>query len=222
MSTATGLCPQVAFAAALRGGRCDVVSVDERVWQLPVERWLGPPDITDHHLLLSRCHGPTLDVGCGPGRLTAALMARGTLAMGIDISAVAVQRTIRRGATALRRDVFGPLPAAGRWHHVLLADGNVGIGGDPLRLLCRSRELLRKGGTIVVELGTPGTGLRCERVRLRVHGRLSAPFYWAYVGTDAIGSLAGAAGLDVVHVDEIDGRWAAVLRCPIPEGVPTP
>ena len=32
----------------------------------------------------------------------------------------------------LRRDLFAPLPGEGRWHHVLLADGNIGIGGDPV------------------------------------------------------------------------------------------
>ncbi len=31
----------------------------------------------------------------------------------------------------VRRDVFGPLPGARTWGHVLLADGNIGIGGVP-------------------------------------------------------------------------------------------
>ncbi len=134
--------------------------------------------------------------------------------MGIDVSEVAVQHTLGRGATALRRDVFGPLPAPGRWEHVLLADGNVGIGGDPVRLLRRSTELLRKGGTVVIELAAPGTGWRRERIQLRVRGRLSSPFDWASVGADAVGSLAVAAGLELVQVDEVDGRWAAVLSPP--------
>jgi hypothetical protein len=138
------------------------------------------------------------------------------MAMGIDVSEAAVRRTIGRGATALRRDVFGPVPAVGRWHHVLLADGNVGIGGDPVRLLRRSRELLRKGGTVVVELAAPGTGVRRERIRLRVSGGdTSAPFDWARVGADVATPLAGAAGLEVVAIDELAGRWAAVLRRPV-------
>lgn len=213
------LCPSAAFDAALRGTPCEVVTEAES-WPLPAARWLAPPDPVDERLLLSRCHGPTLDVGCGPGRLTAALLASGTMAMGIDVSASAVQHTIERGATALRRDVFGPVPAAGRWHHVLLADGNVGIGGDPVRLLRRSLELLRKGGTVVAELSCPGIGLRRERVRLRVHGRLSAAFDWAHLGADVIEPVAEAAGLELVTVDDDGGRWMAVLRRPAPLASP--
>ncbi|MFB9332053.1 methyltransferase domain-containing protein, partial [Actinoplanes octamycinicus] len=79
--------------------------------------------------LLDRCRGATLDVGCGPGRLTAALLRLGRAALGIDVSAAAVRLARARGATALRRDVFAPLPGQGRWEHLLLADGNLGIGG---------------------------------------------------------------------------------------------
>jgi SAM-dependent methyltransferase len=107
--------------------------------------------------LLDRCQGPTLDVGCGPGRLTYALNRRGHPALGVDISAAAVRLARARGATVLRRDVFGPLPGEGRWRHVLLADGNIGIGGDPARLLRRCRELLAPNGLVHVELAPPGT-----------------------------------------------------------------
>ena len=75
--------------------------------------------------LLGRCAGPTLDVGCGPGRLTGALTGAGRPALGIDVSAAAVRLARRRGAIALRRDVFDPVPgtrplaapAAGRRQH---------------------------------------------------------------------------------------------------------
>jgi len=208
------LCPRVAFDAALGGARCEVLA-GGRTSALAIDRWLGPPDAIDHRLLVSRCSGPTLDVGCGPGRLTAALLSRGVMAMGIDVSEAAVRHTIERGATALRCDVFGPVPALGQWHHVLLADGNVGIGGDPVRLLRRSVQLLRKGGTVVVELAAPGTGVRRERLRLRVHGCTSAPFDWAEVGADVVLPLAQMVGLELVTVDQLEGRWAAVLRRPV-------
>ncbi len=212
MSVSALVCPRVAFEAALGGEPCQVVRPGEPLAALATKRWLGPPDPIDHRLLLSQCRGPTLDVGCGPGRMTAALLQQGTVALGIDVSAVAVRHSLARGATALRRDVFGNVPAAGRWHHVLLADGNVGIGGDPVRLLRRSRELLREGGTIVVELSAPGIGVQRDRIRLRVFGRISAPFRWAFVGADAIDSLAGSAELEVVDTGAMGGRWAAVLR----------
>ncbi len=214
MNAGSRLCPRAAFDAALSGHSCEVVGSAAGTVSLPAQRWLGPPDTVDHRLLLSRCTGPTLDIGCGPGRLSAALLARGTMALGIDVSAVAVRHTLGRGATALRRDVFGPVPGTGRWHHVLLADGNVGIGGEPVRLLRRSRELLRPGGTAVVELGPPGTGLRRERLRLLVGGRLSGGFDWAHVGADVAGQLAVAAGMRLHELEQLNDRWVAVLRRP--------
>ena len=97
---------------------------------------------------LELCEGPTIDLGCGPGRLVAELIRRGVPALGVDQSATAVGLARRSGAPALRRDVFGPLPGAGRWQTVLLADGNVGLGGDPLRVLRRAAELLGRGGRV--------------------------------------------------------------------------
>ena len=44
-------------------------------------------------------------------------------------------RTRARGGSALLRDVFRTLPAEGRWRTLLLADGNIGIGADPVALL---------------------------------------------------------------------------------------
>ena len=84
------------------------------------------------------CTGPTIDLGCGPGRLVARLVERGVPALGVDQSATAVGLARRSGAPALRRDVFEPLPGTGRWQTVLLADGNVGLGGDPWRVLRRA------------------------------------------------------------------------------------
>lgn len=215
MSRAAEVCPRVAFDAALGGEPCEVLGPGRRLDALATKQWLGPCDEVDSRLLLSHCQGPTLDVGCGPGRMTAALLELGTPALGIDISAVAVQQAVGRGAPALRRDVFAPVPASGRWNHVLLADGNVGIGGDPIRLLRRGRELVCPGGTVVVELSAPGTGVRCDRIRLRVLGRMSTPFLWGAVGVDAIEPLAESAGLAVVDVRAMGGRWAAVLRRPL-------
>ena len=86
-------------------------------------------------LIVSRCSGPVIDVGCGPGRFVEALAARGLPVLGIDVSGASVGQTRARGASALRRNVFEPVPGEGRWQTLLLADGNVGIGGDPFALL---------------------------------------------------------------------------------------
>jgi SAM-dependent methyltransferase len=200
-----------AFDAAFVGQRCELVRADGRTVPLPVSRWAASADPTDRRLLLDRCDGPTLDIGCGPGRLTEALGARGVPAMGIDVSGVAVLSTQVRGAAALRRDVFGDVPAAGRWAHALLADGNIGIGADPVRLLRRVGGLVRPGGTVLVEVSRPGFGVHREQIRLRVGDRVSAAFGWAWVGADAVGSLAAAAGLTLIDLASRDGRWVAAL-----------
>jgi hypothetical protein len=91
---------------------------------------------------------------------------------------------------------------------VLLLDGNVGIGGAPERLLRRVAGLLAPDGEAIVELEPPGVAARVERVRLESGSLHSAWFDWARVGTDAIGDLAGAAGLVPVEsfADAAAGR----------------
>ena len=88
-------------------------------------------------------------------------------ALGVDLSAVAQRLCRRRRTPMVRRDVFGPLPGEGTWGHVLLADGNIGIGGDPLRLLHRATRLLRPGGTLLVETDATPDLLWRGTVRLR-------------------------------------------------------
>ena len=128
------------YERALTGERCWVRHEDGRMQALPVHSWLGGRG-ADHmfdRAVVGMCQGPTIDLGCGPGRLVAHLVRRGIPALGVDQSATAVQLARRSGAPALHRDVFGPLPGTGRWHTVLLADGNVGLGGDPPRILARA------------------------------------------------------------------------------------
>ena len=190
-----------------------LVTTAGRVASLPVHVWTSEEWPGDAGLL-ARCRGPSLDVGCGPGRLAAALLARGIPALGVDIapSAVALART--RGATALVRSVYERIPGAGRWATVLLADGNVGIGGDPLRLLCRVRNLLAPAGEALVEVGRPGSTSGPVRLRLQDDAGTSAEFPWARVAVDAIWSVATEAGLEPADVWEEAGRWFAAVRRP--------
>ncbi|RSN47832.1 SAM-dependent methyltransferase [Amycolatopsis sp. WAC 04197] len=198
-----------AFDRGLLGHRCWLeLATGERV-DLPVDRWTAIPCEGDE-VLLDACDGPTLDVGCGPGRLTAALSERGVASLGVDISATAVRLTHDRGAAALHRDVFDRLPGEGRWRHVLLADGNIGIGGDPHRLLTRMAELVATGGTVLVELDPPGRGLRQDRVRLRPDD--GAWFTWAWVGVEAIADLAARTAFRVAWSTSHGHRWFACLE----------
>ena len=147
--------------------------------------------------IVDRCHGATLDVGSGPGRLTVALAERGIPALSIDVAPYAVQLARKAGAPALLRDVFDRVPGAGRWVTVLLADGSIGIGGDPVMLLRRVSELLTPLGEALVEAQPPGAPLRPEQ---------------AYVSVDQIAELATEAGLPVAETWTADGRWFSLLR----------
>ena len=166
----------------------------------------------DDQAILRLCEGPTLDIGCGPGRMAAALADLGHVVLGIDVVHEAVGQTRERGVSALRRDVFDDLPGEGRWYTALLADGNVGIGGDPVALLRRVRELLEPRGRVVVELAGPGVPSQTTWVALEADGTQSRPFRWSVVGVDGIEPLATEAGLQVQDVQAVGvERWVAVL-----------
>jgi SAM-dependent methyltransferase len=190
--------------------RPEIEHADGTMSPLHVEHWLNvrPGDAS----MVDRCNGPTLDVGSGPGRLTVALAERGIPALGIDVTPFAVHIARAAGALTLLRDVFGPVPGTGRWMTVLLADGNIGIGGDPVALLRRVSELLTSHGQALVEVQPPGAALRSEQVRLRHGGQTSAWFPWAYVGADQIAGLAVDAGLQAAETWSAHGRWFTLLR----------
>lgn len=201
------------FAQALRGHPCHVLDLDsgEPVQLLPVADWTRAADEHDE-ALLRLCEGPTLDIGCGPGRLAERLGQLGHLALGIDIVPEAVSQTVERGAAALRRSVFDALPGEGRWRTALLADGNIGIGGDPGALLRRVREVLDPRGRVVVELAPPGSGLRRTRALLTCAGRRTRPFDWAVVGLDVAPGLAQEVGMRLTATSTAGDRWFAVLE----------
>ena len=199
------------FARALGGEPTTVVGLGEGPRPLPVADWTRAADHVDHRLV-ALCQGPTLDIGCGPGRLTEALADLGHVALGIDVVASAVHLTRRRGASAILRDVFASLPGEGRWQTALLADGNLGIGGDPAALLRRVREILDPRGQVVAEVAAPGVPSSSGWATLHCAGHRSRPFRWAVVGADDIRRLAGGVGLAVDAVHCLGGRWAAVMR----------
>ena len=169
-------------------------TADGRALPLEVSRWCGAPDVIDEEML-RHCRGPVLDVGCGPGRLTVALTERGVPVLGLDISRAAVARVRQAGALALHRSVFDPLPGQRRWATVLLADGNIGIGGRPVRLLRRCAALLAPSGRILIE-AEPGDIDEQLTARLEhPDGRRGPEFPWARMGTPALLRAAADAGL---------------------------
>jgi glycosyltransferase A (GT-A) superfamily protein (DUF2064 family)/SAM-dependent methyltransferase len=205
--------PLQLFAAALDGQSVRAELPDGQSFPLEAARWTGSPDSADL-MMLSRCEGAVLDLGCGPGRLVGALAASGAVALGVDVSPAAVRHTAGRGASVLLRSIHDRLPAEGRWGTVLLADGNIGIGGDPGSLLRRCASLLRPMGLLLAE-ADPDDGLNTrEQVRLVTGSRRSAPIPWARLGCPALAMAADRAGFGVYEEWRAGGRVFLALRSP--------
>ena len=105
------------------------------------------------------------------------------------------------GAAALHRSVFDPLPGQGRWGTVLLADGNIGIGGRPARLLYRCAQLMAPGGRLLVEAEPGDVDEQLTAWLEHADGRRGPDFPWAFMGTVALLQAAADAGLQIM------GQW---------------
>lgn len=171
-----------------------------------VSRWSDAADLIDLSLLTDSV-GPVLDIGCGPGRMVRAAMDRGVTALGIDVAPTAVEIATAAGLNVLRRSVFEPLPREGEWGLILLIDGNIGIGGDPLALLRRCARLLIPGGSLVIEVHADRSRDHAyEGTVIDIRGHQSANFPWAELGRDGLEAKAALVGLALAHAWEANGR----------------
>jgi SAM-dependent methyltransferase len=187
------------------------------IWSLPdvplfdLRQWARRTDGFEDALLDSAVP-PVLDIGCGPGRMVTALHERGIAVLGIDATPAAIMRARRTDIPVVIQSVFDPVAIEGGWATVLLFDGNIGIGADPVRLLIRVSELLRAGGRALVELQRPGTGRHEGAVQLEVATGMVGLFPWSWVAADEIDPIAHAAGLVVDGSTTTDQRWFTWLR----------
>ncbi len=172
------------------------------------DRWFGIAEPAEQRALDAVC-GPALDIGCGPGRHVLALAERGVPTLGIDITEHALAHARARGVPVLSRCVFGPLPGRGRWRSALLLDGNLGIGGDPVQLLLRVRELLAGHGRILVEVEPPGHATDLGLVRFEIADTVGPWFEWASVNADQLDDVAARADCRVEQLWCDDDRWFA-------------
>lgn len=175
----------------------DPLRIDGRLWDRPA-------DAVDR-LAIARCQPPVIDIGCGPGRMVAALIEQGQSALGVDVSGAAVDASVRNGGPALRRDLTGPLPGEGRWGTVLLMDSNIGIGGDVDALLRRGSRLVGPGGLIICETDPDPEIDEVHQVLLTAGG-MSSPVRWARIGAGALARRAQALNLVITE------RWSAAGR----------
>ncbi len=187
--------------------------VDEHGDELPfaLRRYLEAP-MAEEHGVLARAIGPVLDIGCGPGRHIVALSRRGVVAVGVDISPLAVRLARTRGAKVIEGSIFDRLPGAGTWGSALLLDGNIGIGGAPRELLGRVGGLLAQTGIVLVEVEGPGVPTGTLRVRLESEQTRSQWFPWARMSVEELPELVAAAGFDLREQWHAGGRWFATLQ----------
>jgi len=186
--------------------------VDERGEELSfaLRRYLEVP-APEEDGVLERATGPVLDIGCGPGRHVLALSRRGVVAVGVDISPLAVRLARTRGAFVIEGSVFDRLPGAGTWGSALLLDGNIGIGGAPRELLARVGALLAPAGVVLVEAEPPGGRTGRLRVRLEAERTRSQWFPWARISSAELPGLAAAAGFAVAEEWQAGARRFAQL-----------
>ena len=152
--------------------------------------------------------GLVLDAGCGPGLVSAALLAAGFRVVGVDLSREMIERARKRCAPFGTRasfsqvsvfdpavDPLGPFDAAlSRYvlHHVV----------DPAAFLARQVELLRPGGVLVVNdhLTDPDPERArhhetIERARDHTHTR-------SRTGGEIVDLLAGAGLTEIRLIEE--------------------
>lgn len=187
------------YARALRSdGRLRLTDTDrpDLAITMDVGRWSAAADRVDRSLL-DGVDGPVIDIGCGPGRMLVAARSLGIPSLGVDVSAEAVAIAQRSGGRAVQGSVFETVPEEGRWDTALVLDGNIGIGGDPVALLARCRDIVRFGGRVVVETHTDRAADRTYQARVvDTDGHESDEFPWAEVGLDALRRHALTAGLE--------------------------
>ncbi|HEX5254132.1 MAG TPA: class I SAM-dependent methyltransferase [Mycobacterium sp.] len=205
------------YERALDGQRCWIRRDDGQACILPVARWLGGREADESFdgSVVDMCVGPTIELGCGPGRLIEMLSRRGIPALGVDQSATAIRLARLRGAPVVHGDVFAPLPQTGYWQTVLLADGTIGLDGDPVRILTRAAQLLAPGGCCIAEFEPDAGGVRTGWVRLESADAVGPWFRWAWVGIDSAAVVATQAGLAVTDIHTFNQRIVANLTKPL-------
>ena len=87
-----------------------------------------------------------------------------------------------------------------------LADGNIGIGGLPARLLHRCAQLLAPDGLLLIEAEPCNVDERLTACIEHPDGRRGPDFPWARMGTAALLRATADAGLHVVEQWQHAGR----------------
>ena len=141
-----------------------------------------------------------------------ALNRSGRSALGVDMSAAAVDASMTRGGLALHRRISDPLPAEGRWGTALLVDSNIGMGGDLEALLRRCYDLIGARGLVICEVDPTPDRDEVHQVVLSSDRLTSSPLPWGRIGARTLARVAGTLGLMVTEEWSAGGRIFVTLR----------
>jgi SAM-dependent methyltransferase len=136
----------------------------DEIWeQLPAD--LTPPDLERRRaFLLANVEAGqrVLDLGCGEGAFTAALVEAGTNAVGVEVAARAVERARRAhpGLDFRHVPIDAPLPFEDASFDAVWVSEVLEHVADTARFLSEARRVLKPGGLLLVT--TPPAG----RVRM--------------------------------------------------------
>jgi glycosyltransferase A (GT-A) superfamily protein (DUF2064 family) len=196
---------------AVANSTMDSATGDNGPLRLDLARWAADADEVDL-MVVARCQPPVIDLGCGPGRMVRALNESGRAALGVDMSATAVDLSMARGGPALRRLISEPLPGEGRWGTALLMDSNIGMGGDVPALLLRCRALVGPGGLIICEVDDISDRHEVHHVRLSSEQHPSALLAWSQIGVRALHDVAARCELLITEEWSSGHRTFVALR----------
>jgi arsenite methyltransferase len=159
-------------------------------WQEPTE-WLNIPQ-----------GGIALDVGCGPGNVTASLARAagpGGLALGVDISGPMLTRAVRAEAGPqvgfLRADAQ-QLPLRDETVDAVVSIAVVMLVPDRVAALAEMARVLRPGGRLAVMVPTAGRAARYWRKLLPIAGSYA-------FGEDELGDILEDHGFGSVRTKEL-------------------
>ena len=140
-----------------------------------------------------------LDLGCGDGALTEALVARGCVVVGVDASAAQVEAASRRGLDA--RVMDGQRLAFDAEFDAVFSNAALHWMTNPERVIAGVWRALRPGGRFVGELGGRGcvarivAALRAALARQGVDESRIQP--WYFPGDDEYRARLEAHGFTV-------------------------